>query len=180
MRHEEPVTGLNVDVLDDDAWLRSYLERAGWGLGRVPDAGERAALRDLRSLLGALADAFRTEGALAPGAFEVLNCLLSGAPIVRRVEAGPGGPTLSTVPAADGIAAVLGEIVASFVALVVTGEPGRLKRCANPDCGWMVYDESRNRSRRWCDAADCGNLVNVRVHRQRLREHVGARRVDRS
>lgn len=50
------------------------------------------------------------------------------------------------------------------------GEHTRVKICANPDCGWVIYDESRNQTRRWCSAADCGNLIKVRKHRRNKRE----------
>ncbi|MGH2393401.1 MAG: CGNR zinc finger domain-containing protein [Candidatus Limnocylindria bacterium] len=29
----------------------------------------------------------------------------------------------------------------------------RLARC--PSCDWLFHDTTRNRSRRWCDMADC-------------------------
>ncbi len=35
------------------------------------------------------------------------------------------------------------------------------------DCLEAFYDRSRNRSRIWCDMADCGNLAKVRTHRER-------------
>jgi len=34
---------------------------------------------------------------------------------------------------------------------------------------WAFYDESKNRSRRWCSAAECGNLIKVRRFRERQR-----------
>jgi predicted RNA-binding Zn ribbon-like protein len=65
---------------------------------------------------------------------------------------------------------VMSEVIASAAELMTTGEPRRLKSCANPSCMWMFYDESHNRSRRWCDPATCGNLVKVRAHRSRQAE----------
>ncbi len=49
------------------------------------------------------------------------------------------------------------------------GEHTRVKICANPDCGWMIYDESRNQTRRWCSVTGCGNLIKVRRHRTKRR-----------
>jgi predicted RNA-binding Zn ribbon-like protein len=43
----------------------------------------------------------------------------------------------------------------------------RLRRCEDPKCGWFFLDASRNRSRRWCDPADCGNRTRVRNHSRR-------------
>ncbi len=45
----------------------------------------------------------------------------------------------------------------------------RLRRCDGPGCGWLFLDQTRNRSRRWCDPADCGNRARVRAHTERHR-----------
>jgi predicted RNA-binding Zn ribbon-like protein len=46
---------------------------------------------------------------------------------------------------------------------------GRLKQCPGPECGWLFLDESRNRSRRWCDPRLCGNRERVKSHYRRRR-----------
>jgi predicted RNA-binding Zn ribbon-like protein len=43
----------------------------------------------------------------------------------------------------------------------------RLRRCAQDDCGWFFLDRTRNHSRRWCTADDCGNLARVRAYSAR-------------
>jgi len=43
----------------------------------------------------------------------------------------------------------------------------RLKTCPAHDCGWKFVDQSKNRSRRWCDMAVCGNLAKTRQYRAR-------------
>ncbi|WP_141639042.1 CGNR zinc finger domain-containing protein, partial [Paenibacillus riograndensis] len=37
----------------------------------------------------------------------------------------------------------------------------------NPDCLWVYYDDTRNRSKRYCDDKMCGNLMKVRRFRAR-------------
>jgi len=64
---------------------------------------------------------------------------------------------------------VLAEVIASAAEVLATGEPMRLKICANPGCTWLFWDESRNLSRRWCDPRTCGNLITVRAFRRRHR-----------
>lgn len=49
-------------------------------------------------------------------------------------------------------------------------EVRRLKLCDAHDCGWLFVDASRNRSRRWCDMADCGNRAKARRYRERHAE----------
>ena len=41
----------------------------------------------------------------------------------------------------------------------------RVKLCAN--CGWLIVDTSRNRSRIWCDMTVCGNREKSRRHYNR-------------
>jgi predicted RNA-binding Zn ribbon-like protein len=66
------------------------------------------------------------------------------------------------------------ELAWSAVELMLTVEPGRLKECpADQGCGWLFHDVSKNRSRRWCDMADCGNTAKARRHYARVRESRG-------
>ena len=52
---------------------------------------------------------------------------------------------------------ILNPVIRSAADLLVSEDFGRVKKCADPICGWLFLDISRNRSRRWCDMADCGN-----------------------
>lgn len=45
----------------------------------------------------------------------------------------------------------------------------RLRQCGNDPCGWLFIDATRNRSRRWCTSAECGNQSRVRRFRARAR-----------
>jgi len=38
----------------------------------------------------------------------------------------------------------------------------RLKVCARDTCRWAFYDASRNKTRRWCSMAGCGNRAKMR------------------
>ncbi|MEU4453021.1 CGNR zinc finger domain-containing protein [Nocardioides sp. NPDC023903] len=48
----------------------------------------------------------------------------------------------------------------------------RLKTCRNRHCSVAFFDRSRNSSRVWHDVATCGNLANLRSHRERKRAEV--------
>jgi predicted RNA-binding Zn ribbon-like protein len=63
----------------------------------------------------------------------------------------------------------MATVAASYARLVIGGGINRVRVCANPDCSYIFYDDSRNASRRWCDVGICGNLLRVRRHRQRNR-----------
>lgn len=68
-------------------------------------------------------------------------------------------------PARTGWDAVMAEIAASFAKTLAEGEPSRFRICDNPDCLWAYYDDTRNRSKRYCDDKACGNLMKVRRFR---------------
>jgi len=52
---------------------------------------------------------------------------------------------------------ILNPIIRSAVDILASDELKKVKACADPACGWLFIDLSRNRSRRWCDMQDCGN-----------------------
>jgi len=58
----------------------------------------------------------------------------------------------------------LWPLARSAVDLLTSGELERLKECPVEEggCGWLFFDESKNRSRRWCSMADCGSKVKMR------------------
>lgn len=164
--HDHLGGGRRADRLGDDRWLAGYLARLGWR-GRLPGDEERSRLRSLRSVLRRAVDAL-LRGESVPGRdIASLNRALAACPSVPRLAAAGGRPTLLRVPATGGIDRALGTIAASFAELLANGDPTRIKRCANPDCRWVILDETRNRTRRWCEASVCGSLIKVRRFRAR-------------
>jgi predicted RNA-binding Zn ribbon-like protein len=61
----------------------------------------------------------------------------------------------------------LWPIAKAALELLTDEQLDRLRQCANPECGWLFLDTSRNRSRRWCDMGSCGNRAKVRRFRER-------------
>jgi predicted RNA-binding Zn ribbon-like protein len=116
-----------------------------------------------------MVDALRGGQDLRQADLARLNRLLDAAPVVRRLERTDGGWRVSTRSPQGGLETVEGEVVWSFASLLAEGDPSRIKVCANPDCAWVMYDASRNRTRRWCEASECGNLIKVRRFRERQR-----------
>ena len=70
-------------------------------------------------------------------------------------------------PCGTGITGGLAEIAAAAAKARIKGSWPRLKICPADDCGWVFYDTSRNRSRRWCSMEVCGNRNKVRAFRER-------------
>ncbi len=167
-------SGRKEDRLGCAAWLEAFLDRTHWPKGRLPARSERERLRRLRTILRRIVDAIRTRGPVRAEDLAEINRILSIGGWIPRLERRRGSWRVSTDASVRGIARVEVDVVWSFVSMLAAGEPERVKVCSNPDCGWVMYDESRNRTRRWCEASECGNLIKVRQFRQRRRT-AGAR-----
>ncbi|PSH61009.1 hypothetical protein CU102_27445 [Phyllobacterium brassicacearum] len=73
-----------------------------------------------------------------------------------------------TLPQSSGKAGELSLTTAAFLSGVRLFEPSRLERIKIcPNCHWLYFDGSRNRSRRWCDMRVCGNRAKARRHYDR-------------
>ena len=67
----------------------------------------------------------------------------------------------------------LWRVVRSAASLLVSPEAERVRECSGENCDWLFLDESKNRSRRWCDMATCGNRAKARRNYTR-RKQAGA------
>ena len=159
-------TGRVHDRIGVEEWRRWYSARCGVAVERPPSAETRLRLVELRDTLRKLLESRqRPHGDTLAG----LNLVLAPAPLIWHLSAAEPVPHLGLNWRRADWAAVMAATVASYARLLISGGIDRIKVCANPDCSCMFYDETRNRSRRWCEASGCGNLVRVRRHRARLR-----------
>lgn len=86
----------------------------------------------------------------------------------RRLE--PTGDGYSFVwPEGDDLEQLLWPVALSAAELLTSDERTRVKECASDHCNWLFVDQSRNRSRRWCDMKDCGNRAKARRFQARRR-----------
>ncbi|MCP4250404.1 MAG: hypothetical protein GY778_25455 [bacterium] len=169
--HDYLGQGRDEDRLDRPDWLTEFLSR--WGLPRldVENAATRRGLRELRALLSRLALKLHGGKSLSGRDLTDLNAFLAREPVIRRLRRTEGGYALQSMPVNSSLNAVLSEIAASFADLLTNGDPARIRVCENPDCRWIIYDRSKNRTRRWCEGpTGCGNLIKVRRHRERRRQ----------
>ena len=59
--------------------------------------------------------------------------------------------------AAAPVEAALGPIGLAAVELFTHGDFSRIKQCGGHACGWLFYDATKNKGRRWCEMEVCGN-----------------------
>lgn len=63
-------------------------------------------------------------------------------------------------------------IARSAADLLTSTQRSRVRQCESADCNWLFVDRSKNRSRRWCDMAECGNREKARRSRARKQSGV--------
>lgn len=98
-----------------------------------------------------------------------LNSALTHLPGLLRVQRNSDRITTEWTSADEGLPQVCFAVLTSAAELLASDRLGRIRECASTDCTWLFVDESRNRSRRWCDMSACGNRVKARRHYQRAR-----------
>jgi len=159
-----------VDLEHGREWLADPGALAAWAReqGLVPaatrfsgkDLGRALELREaLRALLCANGDSKQEEAAL-----EILAQAAGRARLTVVFERG-SPPALE--PRAGGIDSLCGRLVSVAVGAMLDGSWERLKACRN--CRWAFFDESKNRSARWCSMQLCGNRLKTRAYRRRQR-----------
>ena len=65
-------------------------------------------------------------------------------------------------PEAAPVEAVLGPIALSAMTTLLQADLTRVKQCHGDKCGWLFFDTTKNRSRRWCEMEICGNRAKQR------------------
>jgi predicted RNA-binding Zn ribbon-like protein len=157
-----------VDLENRREWLGDPQALAGWARdhGLVPartsftssDLEQAHELREaFRSLLAGNRDRQADEAAL-----DVLARAADSAQLSVVFE---DAPKLESH--ADGIEGLCGQLVSVAVTAMLDGSWERLKACRN--CRWAFFDESKNRSARWCSMSLCGNRLKTRAYRRRQR-----------
>lgn len=167
--HDWHGSGLHIDRLEQPAWIADFL--AQWQLKIDPAVDEAAqtALKELRGLLRRLLETLVAGRSLAAADVAALNHYLSLSAFKRQLNFEAGGQQLRPElrPVQKDWDWALAELANSFAELITQHDTERLRICRNPDCGWIFYDSSRNKTRRWCEDSTCGSLNRVRRFRQR-------------
>jgi predicted RNA-binding Zn ribbon-like protein len=158
-----------VDRLTRPDGVAGFLEQWGFADVDVPTPAQRTQLLGLRGLLRRMLTTLAAGDAPRDEDLDKLGRLLGGPAFRRRLTHDDGAYRVELAPARRDWALVLSEIASSFAELLVDGEPERVKVCDNPECRWAFYDTTKNRRRRWCDPAQCGNVFKVREFRARRR-----------
>lgn len=161
----------HIDQLDTPGRLRDWLvERSLLSPDATVDDGAHRRALAFREAVRALALANGpTEP--DPAAIATLNQLGGSASLTVLLRS-DGRAELQAV--GEGLDQTLGRLLSIIYTAMVDGSFTRLKGCANDTCRWLFYDQSKNRSRKWCEMETCGNVINARAYRQRHRDEPSA------
>ena len=152
------------DELQQPGWLEALLLKWDVQVDTPLDATTQIALVALRTLL-ARAITSLVEGEISEQEQAEFNAILLKVPLSRRLQKDAQTYTLEMVPLEKNWDWVQAEIVASFVHTLTSHDARRLKICANPNCRWVFYDESKSRTKLYCTSNLCANLMKIRRFR---------------
>ena len=146
---------------------------AGAKAARPPAAKEFEQVLALREALYRLFDAQAQRKPAAPRDLEALNQALARAPTRTTLRRGRDGYAWDVDTRAGTALSLLAPVLWSAGDLLAGPRLDRVRRCANPECGWLFLDDSRAGKRRWCSMSACGNRAKARRHYHKNKEDSG-------
>ncbi|GGB82423.1 hypothetical protein N798_11745 [Knoellia flava TL1] len=161
--NSEPGFGDDTDEqLPTLAALNAHLDAWEWSGGRPRT---RAELDDVHALRPRLRELWSRD---VEGLVEGVNELLAEhRALPRLVRHDDLGWHIHATEDDDPIAKRMAvEAAMAIIDLIRAGETERLRVCAADDCGDVVIDLTKNRSRRYCDGT-CANKAHVAAYRAR-------------
>lgn len=153
------------ELLPDLAALDHFVLTEQWSGDRTREEAELAQIKQLRPVLR---EFWELDEA---GAVDLVNQLLRDADALPQLvrhdhwdwhlhATGPDAPLATRMSV---------EAAMAMIDVIRTKEMSRLRICAADDCDAVLVDLSKNRSKRYCDIANCGNRANVAAYRERRR-----------
>ena len=72
------------------------------------------------------------------------------------------GDLLWSPVAGRGTTTIVNRLALTTAELLTSKDLKRLRTCANPRCGWLFLDTTRNGLRKWCSMAECGGRAKAK------------------
>ena len=159
------------EQLPDTAALDRFVVDQRWSGMRSGSTRELAQVTELRPVLRQFWELDE------PDAVDLVNRLLREAQALPQLVKHDHWDwhLHATEPDAPLVTRMAVEAAMAMVDVIRTSEMGRLRTCAADDCDAVLVDLSKNRSKRYCDVANCGNRANVAAYRRRRRDSASGR-----
>lgn len=168
-----------VEFLTSFADLVAWLQQAGtldsgqakaalvsWG--QRPEAKQLLDhARKLRNVLRDMAQRLAAGKSIGQSVLDEINNVLAQESGYNQLVRIAGGYEFRFHPQRREAAQLLTPIAKSAAELLRDHEPLRIRQCGNPICALYYYDTSKNRTRRWCSMAACGNRMKAAAFYQR-------------
>ena len=126
-----------------------------------------ASVKELRFVLWSLITSLQNRKTAKPGDLSVINQWMRRLALAEQVVAKRNKIEFAIKRDISVLELIGLRVTAAALALLKNPPTARIKTCPGENCGWKFVDRSKNRSRRWCDMAVCGNLVKAREYRAR-------------
>ena len=143
-----------------------------WLVGRIehdrPVAGEllRRA-QDLREVIYAIGTEIARGKRPPAESIDSLARIHAGCVARARLVPYGAGFVWAWDPKEAPIETILGPVTLSALTLLTQADLSRVKQCQGDHCGWLFFDTTKNKSRRWCEMEVCGNRAKQRRHQSR-------------
>lgn len=167
-------------------WITGYAELVDWldAAEAIPHAQAARLLRSgaaspstataawkhaiiIREALFRIFSAAAARAEAARADLELVETAIASCATSSRLEWSDGRYVWHLLQDATSPRVVVHPIVRSAADLLTSEALPRVRECGGETCSWLFLDETKNRSRRWCEMASCGNLAKVRRHRER-------------
>jgi predicted RNA-binding Zn ribbon-like protein len=162
---ETPTETLN-SAEDLSAWTAANVAKEARPLPRREF--ERAV--EARETIWRVFDATARGKAPAAADIEAMNSLLATSPARTTLRRERSGFSWDVDMRGSTALGPLAPVLWSAGDLLTGNKLDKVKRCANPECGWLFLDDSRAGKRRWCSMSACGNRAKARRHYHKSRE----------
>jgi predicted RNA-binding Zn ribbon-like protein len=167
--------------------LGSYADLVRWAhdLGTLDHATATRLLRTAADHPDAAATSFATAITLREATYRTFAAIAHGAApaaadlealqqayaeAMRHAHLQPGSDQLAWAWEDDQLDRAWWPVARSAVELATAGPLDRVKQCAGSGgCGWLFYDTSKNRIRRWCSMGECGSQTKAKRQTARRR-----------
>jgi predicted RNA-binding Zn ribbon-like protein len=167
LHHDWRGDGAIDDRLDNPKWLDQWVKEHQLSVDHRPSLKELNALKRLRTFLHRIVTDFAANSSPSEDDIEALNKVMADGAVIRQIRRSGDHYNWSLFPLGHQWSHVQAEIVSSMAQMMAEGERSRVRICDNPNCLWVYYDDTRNRSKKYCDDKQCGNLMKVRRFRAR-------------
>ncbi len=151
-----------IGLLDEDA-ARLLADRAGQHPRTAMAALEKA--RTLREASHAIFVAASHDGTPETADMDTVIATLAEILNRSRLVKSDAGFLWDWGGGADDLDQIVWWVVQSAIEVMTSDELLRVGECADDrGCGWLFFDTSKNRTRRWCSMRGCGNRAKARRH----------------